>query len=492
MRETLPESRSPASQPLPSLEDAPPVQRVSSTQQSGIWTKVILLAIASMLPILAIGTATYHFGSQEIGRRTGDQGTVQQERLLVTLLTGTGALALLTGGIVAYLARRSMQTAITASLPNTSPTVQNAMSERLQVATTAVQTLHAKLSDEEIYASIVEDVRNVLELDRVLVYGLDDNLNEVVIAESVASGWTPAIGTYIPDPCFQARYIEKYRNGRVKAINDIYAQGLSPCYIEQLEPLEVQALLVAPIVSDDNLMGLLIGHQCTNPREWQPFEIEWFKQIAGQVGFTIANLKLFTEHENLQKQASSQMQWMQLFTETVQHIWTLTDTRDIFNTTVRSVRNILDVDRVIVYGLDDQECETVIAESIVPEWPSAIGAHIPDPCFQARYLEKYRKGRVKAIENIYEANLSPCYIEQLAALKIKALLVAPIVRSDQLVGLLIAHQCYGARTWQDFEIEWFTQIATQVGLALDKAQTLAQSPDVQAPALEQYPLSDWV
>ncbi|MEO0375871.1 MAG: GAF domain-containing protein, partial [Cyanobacteria bacterium P01_A01_bin.17] len=69
---------------------------------------------------------------------------------------------------------------------------------------------------------------------------------------------------------------------------------------------------------------------------------------------------------------------------------------------------------------------------------------------------------------------------------VKALLTAPIVQQNQLVGLLIAHQCYGARAWQEFEIQWFTQIAAQVGLALDKAQNLAVHPT------EQYPVTDWV
>ncbi|MEO0378299.1 MAG: GAF domain-containing protein, partial [Cyanobacteria bacterium P01_A01_bin.17] len=394
----------------PPISQAPP-----SGRDSGLWTKVLLLAIASMLPILAIGAATYNFGAQELASRTrqiSDTGTSdpaterQKQKLLFTLITGTGALALLTGAIVAYLAQRSMRSAIDTSRPNFSKTVQETLSERLQVATTTFDNIHDKLSEEEIYASIVKDVRQVLELDRVIVYGLNESLKEVVISEDVSPDWTPAIGAYIPDPCFEARYIERYRNGRVKAINDIYTEGLSPCYIEQLEALDVRGLVVAPIVITDNLQGLLIGHQCAAPRTWQEFEVQWFKQIAAQVGFTIANLKLAVKNESLQQQANTQVRWMQLFTETVKNIWNLNEPKEIFNTTVRHVRNVLDADRVVVYGLSEQAQEVVIAESIVPDWPSALSTHIPDPCFQARYLEKYQKGRVKAIEDIYKANLS--------------------------------------------------------------------------------------
>ncbi|MGF1602788.1 MAG: GAF domain-containing protein [Thermosynechococcaceae cyanobacterium] len=467
----------------------------ASPLRMDLWVKVALLAIASMLPILTIGAVTYQFGAQQIAttqvREAGNPPSSEQgQKLLLTLLAGTGALALLTGLIVAYLAQKSMRSTLDESFPSATKAIQGNMSERLQVATVAFENLHTKTSEDEIYTSIVKDVRQILEIDRVIIYGLDDNLKEVVLAESVAPGWTHTIGSYIPDPCFEARYIEKYRNGRFKAIDDIHAEGLSPCYLEQLEAVEVKALIVAPIVSEDNLLGLLIGHQCADSRVWKDFEMQWFKQIAAQVGFTVGNLKLATQNKTLQQQAKTQVQWMQYFTKTVQNIWAVSEPNDIFNTTVRNVRNILDVDRVVVYGLDQQFQEVIIAESIVPDWPSAIGTHIPDPCFQARYLDKYEKGRVKSIANIYEANLSPCYIEQLAVLKVKALLTAPIVHGGRLVGLLIAHQCYGVRDWQRFEIEWFTQIAAQVGLALDHLQP--QASTLTPPLGEGYPLSDWV
>ena len=53
-------------------------------------------------------------------------------------------------------------------------------------------------------------------------------------------------------------------------------------------------------------------------------------------------------------------------------------------------------------------------------------------------------------------------------------MVAPIVQSQQLLGLLIAHQCSGPRAWQQFEVDLFSQLATQVGFALDRANLLEQ------------------
>ncbi len=476
----------------------------SRSYSAGLWSKVIGLAIVSMLPILAIGTVFYYLGSQSItetslkNRRPEEQSLAesnaveqQKTQLLRSLLIGTGATAFCTGVIVAYLARRSLRSTMAATLPGAETETQQVMAAKIQSLTNTFQTIHRTPNQGDIFATTVTDIRKVLEVDRVIIYGLDDDLKELVIAESVGSEWPKALGNFIPDPCFQARYIEKYRNGRIKAIENVDEAGLSPCYIEQLESLEVKALLVAPIVNGKDILGLLIAHHCSGPRVWQPFEIHWFQQIATQVGFAFGKVQLQQENTHLQQQAIVQFQWMQFFTTTVQRLRAAQGSGGIYQVAVQDIRHFLDIDRVIVYGLDGQSRETVIAESVGPNWPAALDALIPDPCFQARYIEKYRNGRIKAIDNIYEAGLSPCYIEQLAALKVKALIVAPIVSQGNLIGLLIGHQCYSARAWQDFEVQGFSQIATQVGFALDQVNAAPDEMSSDRQEQDACQVSDW-
>jgi twitching motility protein PilJ len=81
---------------------------------------------------------------------------------------------------------------------------------------------------------------------------------------------------------------------------------------------------------------------------------------------------------------------------------------------------------------------------------------------------------VRAIDNIYQAGLSACHIKQLEQFEVKAKLVAPIIKENELLGLLIAHQCSKPRVWQQAEIDLFTQLATQIGFALDQASLLEQ------------------
>ncbi|NEQ20827.1 MAG: GAF domain-containing protein, partial [Microcoleus sp. SIO2G3] len=63
---------------------------------------------------------------------------------------------------------------------------------------------------------------------------------------------------------------ERYRQGLTVAIDDVEsAYAASPCLLNMLEQMQVRAKLIAPIVVQNNLWGLLIAHQCLEARYWQ-------------------------------------------------------------------------------------------------------------------------------------------------------------------------------------------------------------------------------
>jgi twitching motility protein PilJ len=147
-------------------------------------------------------------------------------------------------------------------------------------------------------------------------------------------------------------------------------------------------------------------------------------------------------------------------------------TEEILDAAVIHTRESIKADRVIVYRFDENWVGKVIAESVGEEFPVAMGAEIDDPCFAKDYVEKYQAGRVAAIENIYEAGLTECYLAQLEPFAVKANLVAPILLNNKLYGLLIAHQCDAPRKWQNSEINLFRQVAVPIGFALEQALLL--------------------
>lgn len=287
--------------------------------ESRLRAKVIAIAIAiGMLPVLAVGAATYYFGARAITEQATQSkqaytiGPVEAEltqqrqlQLLTALLVGTGATAVLSGAIAALWTNRAIRSVMSIAAATTALAARKARAVRSQLFTDAVYQIRASLNKADILKAAVEETRKAIAVDRVLVYSLDENSQGIVIAESVAPGWPKALKAMIKDPCFGARYIEKYQNGRVHAIDDIYEPLLTPCYLEQLETFAVRANLVAPLLNEEKLIGLLIAHQCSGPRVWQQSEIDLFTQIATQVGFALDNAQLLGRVEQMSQDAEA-------------------------------------------------------------------------------------------------------------------------------------------------------------------------------------------
>jgi two-component system sensor histidine kinase/response regulator len=89
---------------------------------------------------------------------------------------------------------------------------------------------------------------------------------------------------------------EKYRQGQTFAVDDVeIAYAASPCLLELLQRTQVRAKLVAPIVVQDKLWGLLIAQQCSEPRQWQDSEKTFLKQIAEHLAVAIYQARLYAQ-----------------------------------------------------------------------------------------------------------------------------------------------------------------------------------------------------
>jgi two-component system sensor histidine kinase/response regulator len=89
---------------------------------------------------------------------------------------------------------------------------------------------------------------------------------------------------------------EKYHRGLTFAVDDVETgYTTSSCFLELLRQTQVRAKLVAPIVVQNDLWGLLIAHQCFEPRQWQDSEKTFLKQIAEHLSVAIYQAQLYAQ-----------------------------------------------------------------------------------------------------------------------------------------------------------------------------------------------------
>jgi two-component system NtrC family sensor kinase len=147
---------------------------------------------------------------------------------------------------------------------------------------------------------------------------------------------------------------------------------------------------------------------------------------------------------------------------------------DVLNTAVTEVRQFLACDRVIIYRFHPDWSGTVVVEAADEEWIPILGMDIVDPCFQQTKAQLYQQGRIRAINDIHDAQLSPCHVELLQRFQVRANLVVPIMQEDKLWGLLIAHQCSRTRQWQESTVELLRQLSVQLSVAIQQAALFEQ------------------
>ena len=161
-----------------------------------------------------------------------------------------------------------------------------------------------------------------------------------------------------------------------------------------------------------------------------------------------------------------------VFTEFFKSIRELKTEKDLLQAGVDIVYQLLQCDRAVVYSLQSDSYCQIVAEAVTPGYAQTLGTIIKDPCFEAGYIEKYSRGRVQAITDIHESNITPCHVETLEKIDVKSNLVVPIVRQDNsLFGLLVMHQCSAIRQWQQSEIEFVLQVSSWLIEQISQQQT---------------------
>ncbi|TVQ16362.1 MAG: GAF domain-containing protein, partial [Leptolyngbya sp. DLM2.Bin15] len=146
-----------------------------------------------------------------------------------------------------------------------------------------------------IWQTTVDAVQQVLGCDRALIYQFAADMSGQVVVEAVADPQWSILGQTVHDPCFEADWLKPYDEQQARAIADVAAANLSPCYAEFLAGFQVKANLVVPVLCESRLWGLLIAHHCSAPRPWLSEEIVTLQQVAVHLGIAIQQASLVAQ-----------------------------------------------------------------------------------------------------------------------------------------------------------------------------------------------------
>ncbi|MFB2972959.1 PAS domain S-box protein [Aerosakkonema sp. BLCC-F183] len=240
-----------------------------------------------------------------------------------------------------------------------------------------------------------------------------------------------------------------------------------------------------------NPQGELVGI-LTQTRILQAINLAEVQQVINALQLQVQTLKAdnaqLLERANqelkqqLDKQATllvSQADREKLLFDIALKIRSSLDLETILQTTVEEVRKHLQTNRVIIYRFETDWSGKVVVESVEqPQW-SILHEVVRDECFEPSWLTAYQEQQSKAIADIYNANLSTCYIQFLENFKVRANLVIPILVDRTLWGLLAVHHCTEPRIWLTDEILFLERLCINLAIAIQQSNLLKQAQQTQ-------------
>ncbi|MEA5515346.1 GAF domain-containing protein [Nodularia sp. UHCC 0506] len=323
-------------------------------------------------------------------------------------------------------------------------------------------------------------------------------------------------------------WIAEFNPGDTWAVTDLYKEQRLRVLAAAFQSTPIRGLLVIPLYDHQNFMGVMsifrpafdseilwAGRHDSNQRQrlprfsfklwreerkgqaqqWKPEEISLGQALSAHFSMAIHQQQMYEQVQGLNTNLESRVQEQTAEIEkslrltkgikqVTEQIRSTLDFQATLQTIVSQVRPLLNADRVLIYQLMGESGGAVTVEDINGQWPSVLGIKAPLECFPDEVSRLYCRGRVRAINNIATDSLNDCNREFLQNIQVQANLIVPINISEELWGLLIAHQCHAPRNWQDTEIDLLQQLADQAAIAIQQCKLYEQSctAEIQAKA----------
>ncbi|MGL5834467.1 MAG: GAF domain-containing sensor histidine kinase, partial [Waterburya sp.] len=196
--------------------------------------------------------------------------------------------------------------------------LETIVAERAKASAAIIDKIRRSQDVQTIFTVATQEIRRVLESDRLIIYQFNPDWSGQVVAESVGAGWISLLTEQNNDDVLSGDRIQldrcilrdwskgeqgditeldsfllqtqggSYAFGqKFTVVDDIYTKDFADCYIQSLEKYQARAYLIVPIFQDEKLWGLIGAYQNDGVRVWQEIDIDLMIQVANQLAIAL-------------------------------------------------------------------------------------------------------------------------------------------------------------------------------------------------------------
>ncbi|MGD1701157.1 PAS domain S-box protein [Dapis sp. BLCC M229] len=179
-----------------------------------------------------------------------------------------------------------------------------------------IERICQSLNLSEILQNTVDEVRNILQVEGVIIQRKISDKSVIVVAESLAVGKPSMLDWEINDYIITTQeFRQEKKTEQVIVIKDMEKSNvldffqikdclIMPIFIQKStinNSQKTSLFTKEPSTSDHPLWGILVAHDFSNQRQWQEWEINLLEQLRIQLEIAIQQSKLYQELQNTNK-----------------------------------------------------------------------------------------------------------------------------------------------------------------------------------------------
>jgi GAF domain-containing protein len=372
--------------------------------------------------------------------------------------------------------------------------------------------LAQSVSPEILLDATTREIRQLLQVDRVIVCRFGRNWSSTVVAESVETGCTSLLGKTFDAPPWDFSGITTQPQDVERAIANFNSSGLLEYYSDLLPQFQAKASLIVPILgrlehseetmentaigqsrreerqlasqpepqgSSPDFWGLLGIQQCASPRQWQELDHQVLQYMASQLAIGLHKLDLtrqLYDSQTAHKRATQELRSRQRELLTLHRISEITLHTQSLEVAFHDI--LEEICAATEFPIAAIEMYDAIRQVMV--FSGAKGIPMPPNIDVLTVpVEQTLSGTVamtaKPIVKIYQSNeAKKCEANTiLGQLGIKTFICLPMLVNEHVVGVLSLAHPEVIQADEPF-LQWMSSLASFVASLTERKQTEAR------------------
>jgi transcriptional regulator with GAF, ATPase, and Fis domain len=285
---------------------------------------------------------------------------------------------------------------------------------------------------------------------------------------------TPGVGLNIPTTLVPFETIQKYLpRERHYSIDDTHSSNIPLWVRTACQLIGTRAVLIAPFVFRDELLGIMGLHYCHQPHQWTETEIKLVEWLASQVSIGLQYTRLYHEKEK-------EVEITKLMLEISNDINTRTDFNEITDFVIDRALDLLKADYGCIAILDNQgeylhfdELQARrgfdLRKSVEPKYREPRMLRLPDHPAVSELLDE---GRTLKLEDSRQSPLARYLFAQV--IRGKSALISPITIKEKVLGIISLVWFNESTKFSDYDEHILNGISSQIAIALEKDRLAAE------------------